>query len=78
MFHIGAIMIMGYSITNLVILLYHKFLEKNNDYIFYLILLSIIFFVVFFYRISEHGSDRSAQILIFLYCLLKYLYFLEI
>ena len=75
MFHIGAIMIMGYSITNLVILLYHKFLKKNNDYIFYLILLSIIFFVVFFYRISEHGSDRSAQILISLLFIEIFIFF---
>ena len=32
----------------------------------YLALLSLIFINIFFYRISEHGTDRSAQILIFL------------
>ena len=28
--------------------------------------LSILFINIFFYRIAEHGTDRSAQILIFL------------
>ena len=38
---------------------------KYNPIIF-LSLLSLIFINIFFYRISEHGTDRSAQILIFL------------
>ena len=40
----------------------------------YLALLSFIFINIFFYRISEHGTDRSAQILIFL----LFIYLLEI
>ena len=40
----------------------------------YLALLSLIFINIFFYRISEHGTDRSAQILIFL----LFIYILEI
>ena len=42
-----------------------KYLKKNQiDYIFFLNLLFFIFINIFFYRIQEHGTDRSAQILI--------------
>ena len=46
---------------------------KSNSQI--LALLSFIFINIFFYRISEHGTDRSAQILFFYYSFiyLKYL-----
>ena len=75
MFHIGAIIIMGYSLIHLITLLNYKYLERDNDYIFFLILLSIIFIFIFFYRISEHGSDRSAQILIFLLFIEIFIFF---
>ena len=41
---------------------------RNNryDFIFFLTLLSVIFVNIFFYRLAEHGTDRSAQILIFI------------
>ena len=35
-------------------------------YLKYLSLLVFIFINIFFYRIGEHGTDRSAQILIFI------------
>ena len=41
--------------------------EKKNDQFFFLNLLAFIFINVFFYRLAEHGTDRSAQILIFLF-----------
>lgn len=42
-----------------------KHLKKNQiDYIFFLNLLFFVFINIFFYRIQEHGTDRSAQILI--------------
>ena len=75
MFHIGAIIIMGYSLIHLITLLNYKYLERDNDYIFFLILLSIIFIFIFFYRISERGSDRSAQILIFLLFIEIFIFF---
>ena len=75
MFHIGAIIIMGYSLIHLITLLNYKYLDRDNDYIFFLILLSIIFIFIFFYRISEHGSDRSAQILIFLLFIEIFIFF---
>ena len=41
-------------------------IKKNTDFINYLSLLSLVFINIFFYRLAEHGTDRSAQILIFL------------
>ena len=37
---------------------------KKFNYIFYFTLIFFIFINIFFYRIQEHGTDRSAQILI--------------
>ena len=66
LFHIGAVSVMGFT---LFILLKKTILSlKNNkiDFLYYLGLSLTIFVIVFFYRISEHGTDRSAQILILL------------
>ena len=42
-----------------------KFLKSNKlNLIFYFSLLSFIFINIAFYRIAEHGTDRSAQILL--------------
>ena len=44
-----------------------KYLILNKtDLVLYLSLLSFIFVNVFFYRLAEHGTDRSAMILIFI------------
>ncbi len=51
------------------ILFENIFNKKNNskiDIIFYLSLFCIFFVNIFFYRLAEHGTDRSAQILFFL------------
>ena len=65
-FHMGSILIMGF--VNIILLkkLYNFKFEKIN-FIFFFILLSLFFINVFFYRIGEHGTDRSAQILVFLF-----------
>lgn len=65
-YHIGAILIMGFSLSFVYNYIFESFINKKFDYIFYFSILSIIFILIFFYRISEHGSDRSAQILVFL------------
>ncbi len=67
LYHLGAILILGFSniilITNI-----KKCLEKKkNNQFFYLNLLVFVFINIFFYRLAEHGTDRSAQILIFLF-----------
>ena len=38
--------------------------KKEIDIVNYISLIALIFINIFFYRISEHGTDRSAQILI--------------
>ena len=44
-----------------------KSLKKNKlNFIFYFSILSFIFINIAFYRIAEHGTDRSAQILLIL------------
>jgi hypothetical protein len=55
---------MGFS--NLILLekIFLGIRKKNINYLTYLSLLSFVFVNIFFYRIQEHGTDRSAQILI--------------
>ena len=67
LYHMSAILILGFSniilISNI-----KKYLEKeDNNYFFFLNLLAFIFINIFFYRLAEHGTDRSAQILIFIF-----------
>ena len=66
MFMMPAILILGFS-NNII---YEKIINniKVNkiNYITYFALLTLIFINIFFYRIGEHGTDKSAQILIFL------------
>ncbi len=74
LFHSGPFLILIYF--NYIILsnLIKKFNSKKIDIVYYFSLLSFIFINVAFYRISEHGTDRSGQILI----ILSFIYFLEI
>ena len=64
LFHIAPVFFLGFS--NLI--LYKKINENlnkpNNLYLVFLSLFSLIFVNVFFYRLAEHGTDRSAMILI--------------
>ncbi len=61
----GAIYIFGFA--NFFFIRTIKIFLKNKDFsfVFYLSLLSFIYIATSFYRISEHGTDRSALILIF-------------
>ena len=44
-----------------------KFLKKKNiNFLFYLYFLSFAFVTIFFYRVGEHGTDRSSQIILLL------------
>ena len=63
-FNIGATLFFGISNLILIFKLIKDLKNKNYDFIFFLTLLSFLFINTFFYRISEHGTDRSAQILI--------------
>ena len=66
MFSMGAILIMGFANLALIESILSNLRKSNYNYIFFLSLLTLVFINIFFYRISEHGTDRSAQILIFL------------
>ena len=66
MFNISVILIMGFSNLILLSKIFKNINSNNINFNTYLSLLSFIFINIFFYRIGEHGSDRSAQILIFL------------
>ena len=77
MFNMGALMIMGFS--NIIIIKNIKKYLDNNKYNYLLILNLLIFsFInIFFYRLAEHGTDRSAMILVLLF-VLELLYFINL
>ena len=63
--------------VNLIILkdIFRSIYEKKINYLFYFSLLTFIFINIFFYRFQEHGTDRTAQILIFLFFIQLFKYF---
>ena len=67
LFQIGAILIFGFSILVLLYDIKKKIKIKEIDFDFFLRLFSLCFILIFFYRIQEHGTDRSGQILILLF-----------
>lgn len=74
-FYIPTLIIMGF--VNLIILkdIFKSIFEKKINYLFYFSLLIFIFINIFFYRFQEHGTDRTAQILIFLFFIQLFKYF---
>ena len=66
MFHIPAAMMMIFA--NLILI--EKILKNTKyreiNFLTFFSLLSFLFINIFFYRLGEHGTDRSAQILIFI------------
>ena len=66
LYHMGAILILGFSNIILISNIKMHLDKKDNNQFFFLNLLAFVFINIFFYRIAEHGTDRSAQILIFL------------
>ena len=67
LYHIGAILVMGFSNIILISNIKKCLERKNNSEFFFLNLLTFIFINIFFYRLAEHGTDRSAQILILIF-----------
>jgi len=66
MFLIPSILILGFANLVLISKIIKSFNLTKTDYLSHLCLLSLIFINIFFYRIQEHGTDRSAQILVFI------------
>ena len=67
LYHMGAVLVLGFSNIILISNIKKNLDQKKNNQFFYLNLLAFIFVNIFFYRIAEHGTDRSAQILILLF-----------
>ena len=74
LFHSGPFFILIYFNYIVLTKIFNKFKKKQIDIIYFFSLLNFIFINVAFYRIAEHGTDRSGQILLFLI----FIIFLEI
>ncbi len=64
LFHLTPILVLGFSNFILINFIFKNFNKLN--YITLLSLLSFGFINIFFYRIAEHGTDRSALIILFI------------
>ena len=69
----GAIFFLIFSNIFLIQKIFNQLKNKKNNFILVLSLLSLIFINTIFYRLAEHGTDRSALILIFILAI----YFLD-
>ena len=63
LFQMSAFSIFLFSNIILLNKIFPKNLNNKSNFLTFYYLLSFIFINIFFYRISEHGTDRSAQIL---------------
>jgi len=62
----GALYILGFSNLIFINIIKKHLFRKKYNFILFLSLLSFIYVNTSFYRIAEHGTDRSALILIFI------------
>ena len=62
----GAIYILGFSNLIFINIIKKNLFRKKYNFILFLSLLSFIYVNTSFYRIAEHGTDKSALILIFI------------
>ena len=69
----GAIYFLIFSNIFLIQKIFNQLKNKKFDFILILSLFSLLFINTIFYRLAEHGTDRSALILIFILAI----YFLE-
>ena len=70
LFNLGPFLILLFVNTCLILEINKKIKKNDLDYKYFFSLLVLAFINILFYRISEHGTDRSAQILLFLVFLL--------
>jgi len=76
LFHLAPAYILIFSNYIILKLIFNEEIKKNYNFVTYLSLSSLIFINIFFYRLGEHGTDRSAMILIIL-LVLNLLYFIN-
>ena len=69
----GAIFYMIFSNFFLIKKINYKIINKKLDFILILSILTLLFINTIFYRLAEHGTDRSALILVFILAI----YYLE-
>ena len=74
LFHIGPFFIIIFFNYIIVSKIFEEYKNDKINFLYFFLLLSLIFVDIAFYRISEHGTDRSAQILL----LLIFYYFFNI
>ena len=75
LFHAGPFLILLFFNFILVTKFLDYLKKKNICFSFFFILFSFTFVNVVFYRIAEHGTDRSAQILVFLIFIILFEFF---
>ena len=66
LFHLPALMIMGFANSIFIDKIFNSLKKNNINFVTFFSLLSILFVNIFFYRVGEHGTDRSSQILVFI------------
>jgi hypothetical protein len=64
LFHIACALILGFSNLILINLIFDKNLFNQSRYINFLSLMTFSFINIFFYRLAEHGTDKSGMILV--------------
>jgi hypothetical protein len=76
LFHLAPAYILIFSNYVILKLIFNKEVQKNYNFITFLGLSSFVFINIFFYRLGEHGTDRSAMVLIIL-LVLNLIYFVN-
>ena len=66
LFHSGPLIILIFVNSMLISKIIYFAKEKDLNFVYFFSLLSLAFANIIFYRIGEHGTDRSAQILLLL------------
>ena len=64
LFHSGPFYILYFFNISIILELIKKLKKKNFNFTYFFSLACLIFINIVFYRLSEHGTDRSSQILL--------------
>ena len=76
LFHVSSALILGFSNLVLINFIFNKKFFNESNYINFLSLVSFVFINIFFYRLAEHGTDRSGMILTIV-CLILFIYLIN-
>ena len=70
---IYPVFILGFANLVLLNLIFNQKIYKNFKFINFLSLITLSFINIFFYRIGEHGVDRSAMIIVFIAIIISFI-----